>query len=98
MHRKVIVVNDANGHGHAITYNTANMRKLLELVLEANDINTMMEDPDKGRAMLADDTVDAEAIESFMQAYNGPVGRSAGGMIHFVVLQSDMNFPYNPFT
>lgn len=95
---KIIIINDSNGHGNAVLYNDANMRKLLEATLEYNDCDTCMDDPDQGRALIDDPSTTAEQIESFMSDYNGPVGRSAGGMIHFVDMKDDWDFSHNPFT
>lgn len=96
--RKVIMINDSNGHGHTFSYTTGNMKYLLQMVLDANEHSTMMEDPDQGRQLLKKPDVTAEEIESYMRDWNGPVDRAAGGMIHFVELKPVMEFPYNPFT
>ena len=93
---KIIIVNDSNGHGRAIKYDLFNMRVLLATVIEANGVNTMMEDPEGGQALLDNVQTTAEEIESFMRDYNGPVDRSAGGMIHFVELEEVMNIEGRP--
>lgn len=95
---KIIIINDSNGHGRAVKYDLVNMRVLLATVIEANECNTMMEDPEGGQALLENVNTTAEEIELFMRDYNGPVDRSCGGMIHFVELEDVMNVGNsNPF-
>lgn len=88
---KIIIINDCDGHGRAVKYDVINMRVLLAMVIEANDVNTMMEDPEGGLALLHNVDTTAEEIELFMRDDNGPVDRSRGGMIHFVELEEVMN-------
>jgi hypothetical protein len=72
------------------------MRKLLELVLEANDYNTMMEDPYRAIELLDNQQTTTDQIQEYMEDWNGPVGRNTGGMIFFVELEEILG-NINPF-
>ena len=95
---KIIIINDSNGHGRAVKYDLINMRVLLATVIEANNVNTMMDDPEAGQDLLDNVQTTAKQIEEFMWDGNGPVDRSAGGMIYFVELEEVMEISQvNPF-
>jgi len=95
---KLIVINDSDSHCNTYEYTLDNMKRLLQLVLEANNHTTMMQDPDEGRRLLQDPSTTAEEIEGYMRSWNGPVDRSGGGMIYFVEVRPDFSeVGYNPF-
>lgn len=92
---KVIIINDTDGHAHAIEYSDDSMRWLLQAVLDADAVNSVLDDPDQARALLKSFAPAAE-IEEFLWE-QGPVDRSGGGKLYFVELQATWRDKLNPF-
>jgi hypothetical protein len=86
---RVIIINDDDGHAHAIEATAANLKKL---VAHLDDIGrTDLFSKEKPAA-------DAEASEweGFLdEAY--VTDRSGGGQIYFVDVKEEWDFPYGPF-
>lgn len=92
---KVLIVNDDDGHAHAIQFTAANMRACLQHLV---DIGFDMEDYDGANELLAKPDATAEEIWSFLMDYNGPCERSGGGRLYVVEVQDGWKFPYGPFS
>jgi hypothetical protein len=91
--RKVLIVNDDNGHAHAIEYTDENMRGCLQHLV---DIGYDMQEPEGLTELLLSGT--AEEIKSFLMNWNGPMERSQGGKLYVVEVQTEWKFPYGPFS
>lgn len=85
---KVIVVLDNDGHVGVWPQTLSNMKKLLYAVLEGNDFNTILDDPDKGHKLIQKKGVTLQQIEDYLNQ-DGPTGRSRGNLINFVSLGKD---------
>jgi hypothetical protein len=69
---KVIITISDCGHASVCQYTIQNLKGLLKRLLEENEFNTFMDDPEEGYRILTDHTVTASTIETFILDYNCP--------------------------
>lgn len=82
--RRAIVIQDANGHQNVIEHNDDTVRLLLDFLVKANSVNTILdaEPPDDLR------TKSGAEIEEWIHN-NCCLGRSGGNFIDIVDVKSD---------
>ena len=91
---KVIIVNDSDGHAHAIQFTAENMRACLQNLV---DMPFDMEDPEGAQTLLKNPNATADEIWDFLMDWNGPCERSGGGRLYVVEVQDKWDFGYGPF-
>ena len=79
----IIVANNDDGHCYVFPFNKDTIRDLLKAVIEGNEYNTILDEPEEAQ-MLLDNNATMDEMAEFL---DGEVtGRSNGAMIYFVEL------------
>jgi hypothetical protein len=99
MEKDTLIINDSDGHAHAIKLTPENLQKCFKMFLESDmAFNEGVRD-DKGVVEeykhLVEGEPNGEELYDLLWRFTD---RSNGGFMYFVDLDEEWDFPYNPFT